>query len=576
MLDLGTLQAHVSIEGVEKFKQSLEEASTAAEESAQAIEEAMNEGTDEFAEGMDEAAEDAEESSESMKKSFKKAALQIAAGFTAVYSAVKDVFVRVKGLTDSIAETGDEIDKNSQKMMISTDAYQEWSFVLERSGSDISALQRGMKNLQSAVDSNSSAFDSLGVSLTNADGSMKSTEDVLYDTFMALADVNDEQERYALASEIFGKKTAQELLPALNSGSDGIQEMMEYAHENNLIMGEEAVQASAEYQDAMGDLQLSTQGLKTQLGEILLPYITEFVNTLVDDVIPAIEKFTEDNDWLLPSIAGLTTAIIVFKAAMGISAIINGVSMAITAYKAANEGATIAQWALNAAMTANPIGLLIALIAGLVVAFVLLWKNSETFRNTLTNAWESVKKAVSNAVQAIRRKFDEIGQGIQKVIQWFTGLPGRITSAIGNLGSLLKGAGKNLMDGLFGGITAGWEKIKEKVSGMGSWIKEHKGPRDYDLKLLVENGQWIMTGLMDGINSSMPALRSQLDGVAASIQGTNFNATASLDGYTNGYALGSNDTTYNLYIDGARINDDKAIEGKFRDLLTTMARKGMM
>ena len=316
---------------------------------------------------------------------------------------------------------------------------------------------------------------------------------------------------------------------------------------------------------------------------------------------------------------------------MGISAIISGVSKALAAYRAANEGATIAQWAFNAAIGANPIAIIVALIAGLVVAIVLLWKKSEGFRNGVLKVWGAVKGAVQGAIDAIKGKFEQwkaafqslhqaisqkigaikakfqafksvvssiagavvgrirslvsgIGSAfnqiphlIGRVVGWFKGLPGRIVSAIGNMGSLLLGAGKNLMSGLFKGIAAGWEAIKSKVSGMGSWIKEHKGPKDYDLHLLVENGQWIMSGLMDGINSSMPALKQQLSGVASTIQGTNFNANANLAfAGSAGYAPGSNDTTYNVYIDGTKINDDAQIEGKFKDLLTSMARKGMM
>lgn len=602
MLDLGTLQAHLQVDGVDNFKSSLQEASSS---------------TDKAAGGM--------------KKSFRLAAAKIAAGFVAVVSAVKDVFVRIKGLTDSVAEYGDAVDKGAQKMQVSTDTYQEWSFVLERSGSNIETLQRGMKTLNSAIDGNSGAFSELGVSTTKADGSLRSTEDILNDTMFALAGVSDEHKRYALAVDLFGKKTASELLPALNSGKKGIKDMMDYAHKNNLIMSGEGVAASAEYQDAMGDLNLATQGLKTTIGVELMPIITDIVNKIVDDVIPAIENFTKDNEWLLPTIAGLTTALIVFKAALGISAIISGVTTALAAYREANEGATIAQWAFNAAIGANPIAIVVALIAGLVVAITLLWKKSEGFRNGVLKVWGSVKGAVQGAIDAIKGKFEQwkaafqslqqiIGQKIgaikakfqafkstvssivsavvgrirslvsgigsafsqiphliSRVVGWFKGLPGRIVGAIGNMGSLLLGAGRNLMSGLFKGIAAGWENIKAKVSGMGSWIKEHKGPKDYDLHLLVENGQWIMSGLMDGINSSMPALKQQLSGVASTIQGTNFNANANLAfAGSAGYAPGSNDTTYNVYIDGTKINDDAQIEGKFKDLLTSMARKGMM
>jgi phage-related protein len=113
----------------------------------------------------------------------------------------------------------------------------------------------------------------------------------------------------------------------------------------------------------------------------------------------------------------------------------------------------------------------------------------------------------------------DVGHFIGQVVSFFAGLPGRILSALGNLGSLLLHAGESIMDGLLHGIMAGWNKVASFVSGIAGTIASLKGPLDYDLVLLVPHGRAIMQGLMNGIGSRMPDLAAQLGGVSRMIGG---------------------------------------------------------
>ncbi|MEU5838564.1 tape measure protein [Streptomyces diacarni] len=102
--------------------------------------------------------------------------------------------------------------------------------------------------------------------------------------------------------------------------------------------------------------------------------------------------------------------------------------------------------------------------------------------------------------------------------QFFGDLPGAILSALGDLGSLLVNAGKQILEGFLNGLTDGFNKVKNFVGGIGSWIADNKGPKAYDLALLIPAGNWIMDGLGKGIESSMPALGSKLSDVSWMIQ----------------------------------------------------------
>jgi phage-related protein len=77
------------------------------------------------------------------------------------------------------------------------------------------------------------------------------------------------------------------------------------------------------------------------------------------------------------------------------------------AYKVANEGATIAQWLMNAAMNANPIVLIVTLIGGLVAALVTLWHTNDDFKNALIGAWDAIKNAAVVVWESIVKFFTE-------------------------------------------------------------------------------------------------------------------------------------------------------------------------
>ncbi|MBQ1573422.1 MAG: hypothetical protein IIZ78_20045, partial [Clostridiales bacterium] len=196
-------------------------------------------------------------------------------------------------VVNDVGAVGDEIDKSSQKLGVSSETYQELSYAMERSGTSIDTVKKGMVNITKALDGTangvagaSDAFDSLGVSLTNADGSMKSSEQVLLDSIDALASMEDETARNAKANEIFGK-SYQELAPLLNSGADGIKDLMQEASDYGMVMSQDAVLASASFEDSLTKLQGTFGGLKNNMVGAFLPSVTQVINGFTDLVAGA-------------------------------------------------------------------------------------------------------------------------------------------------------------------------------------------------------------------------------------------------------------------------------------------------
>ena len=125
----------------------------------------------------------------------------------------------------------------------------------------------------------------------------------------------------------------------------------------------------------------------------------------------------------------------------------------------------------------------------------------------------------TRAVQAGQGFLRGIQRGFQQAVSFVGGIPGRIRGAIGNLGGLLLGAGRSVMNGLLNGLKGAWGRVTGFVGGIAGWIKSHKGPIEYDRRLLIPNGMAIMASLADGLTSGFegsvaPYVRSVAGGIS--------------------------------------------------------------
>lgn len=180
-------------------------------------------------------------------------------------------------------QNGDAIDKQSQKLHLSAQAYQEWNYVLGLSGASVADLTRAMRNFDEIqggkiTDDQAAYFEQLGISATDASGKMKSAQELMEETLYALADYTG-NDRGLITEAFFGKNSAG-LNALLNSTSDEIKEMRQAAKDLGLIMSDEDVKNAAAYMDATSRLEQSVQALQTALGETLLPTLTDAANTL--------------------------------------------------------------------------------------------------------------------------------------------------------------------------------------------------------------------------------------------------------------------------------------------------------
>ena len=171
----------------------------------------------------------------------------------------------------SVAEYGDNIDKMSQKMGISAQAYQEWDAIMQHSGTTIDALKPSMKTLAQQAQKGAEEFQSLGIS--EQEVATLSQEDLFAKVITGLQGMEEGTERTAITSKLLGRG-ATELGALLNTSAEDTEAMRQKVHELGGVMSDDAVKASAKFQDTLQDMGTGFDSLKRNMLSEFLPSIT--------------------------------------------------------------------------------------------------------------------------------------------------------------------------------------------------------------------------------------------------------------------------------------------------------------
>lgn len=223
--------------------------------------------------------------------------------FDTVVSALKAIEETMKSLITETAAFGDSIDKNSQRLGMTAEEYQEWNYILSQNGANISTLTTSVRTINNRIDEMSKgsatateAFHRLGISMQDLEG--KSGEENLSLIIERLQGMEDETQRNAVANDLLGRSYV-DLIPLLNQSAGSVDELRQKAHDTNQLLSEEGIQAAVNYTDAMDTLSKSFEGFKSQIGAEILPGITlvvEGITDLINNVDGAEEKIEQGID----------------------------------------------------------------------------------------------------------------------------------------------------------------------------------------------------------------------------------------------------------------------------------------
>ena len=235
---------------------------------------------------------DSMKSSMNAMGSLDTSAIAAAGAFAAVAAAIVKVEKAMISMTKESAAFADNIITLSMQTGQSTQQLQEFAYATELIDVSVDTLQGSLtkltNNMQDTMNGTGNAkasFEALGVSVTNADGSMRSANDVFYETIDALGQVKNETERDAMSMDIFGR-SAQDLNPLIIQGSKTLKAYADEAHNVGYVLDDEALSALGAVDDAYQRLQKTQEGVKNQLSAEFAPYLEEFygdVTTMVRD-----------------------------------------------------------------------------------------------------------------------------------------------------------------------------------------------------------------------------------------------------------------------------------------------------
>lgn len=320
------------------------------------------------------------------------------------------------------------------------------------------SLKNVLTNLAKPTDQVQSYMNKLNISLTDSAGNVKPLNQLLNemrDGFNGLT----EAEKAEYAAGIAGKEGMSGLLAIVNSSQTDFDNLTEAINNS----GGAAQNVADVMMDNLGGqltiLKSTLEGIAISFGNILLPTVKKVVESL-QGFLTWLNELTDGQKQLVVTIAMVVAAIgpvllIIGKLITAVTNVIKVVNLLTPAFAA-----------LNAVMAANPVGIIIVAIAGLVAALVTLYNKNETFRNFVNTAWAQIKEVISGVVNALVTFFTAtipgaidavvawfqtladnisnfftvvIPEKINALVQWFTGLPERIGYAIGfAIGTLAK------------------------------------------------------------------------------------------------------------------------------------------
>lgn len=339
------------------------------------------------------------------------------------------------------------------------------------------ALNAVMRDMTSKMKNGAIAIGDTNVQVMDAQGNYRDLTSILFDVENATKGMGDAEKATALQST-FTADSIKGLNLILNAGV-----LSAYDFENALRNSSGTAENMAKVMNntLTGDLTaLNSQleGVQIAIYEKFEPALRAGVDML-SKLVDALGWLVDNSEIVISALAGMATAVGAYLAYTTALKVMTEGWQALTLVTKAQ---TIAQTALNAVMSANPIGIVIALIAGLVTAFVILWNKSEAFRNFFIGMWEKIKTVVGDAWESIKG--------------FFTGAWDKLTAIWGKVSDFFGG----LWDGVKEGASVAWESVTGFFTGAWESLKE-------TWQGIVE----FFTGLWDGVKAIFSTIATWID-----------------------------------------------------------------
>ena len=472
---------------------------------------------------------------------------------TSSYQSIADQFSGILPATSGAflkqAQAAGLLDKKYRSLtQVPIDDYQEAvAGMLEKGTEELglanNAASEAMTTISGALTATKASWENLVTGLVSGEGDISSLVDSFTKSIGALAGQivpkigTALKGASSLISEIFPvimeeiPKIITENLPKLVEAAISIiQSLVDGISQNQEMLMETAFETITYLATSL----ISMLPQIVELGLDLMVSLAEGIVENVDELLPAaLEAITTIGTALIDNAPELINAGVELASAImdgvleqfqGLEPIIMGVVTAFGAYKAitlaceiASKAMAAAQWLVNAAMNANPIILIVTLIAGLVAAIITLWNTNDDFRNAIISAWEGIKETATSVFTAVASFFTEtIPNAFQSMVDW---IRERISSFISIGSQILTGIYNGIVGSVRNLYEAAIDIIKNLVQGIGDNLSEIVSAGEDIIENIVagaeaffssilEVGKEIVEQIKEGISQAWEGLKS--------------------------------------------------------------------
>lgn len=367
------------------------------------------------------------------------------------------------------------------------------------------ALRSTITRLAKPVGEAKDAVEELGISITNADGTMKPLSQTMVELREKFAGLTEEQ-KAQYAAMLAGQEGMSGLLAIVNASDEDFQKLTDEINNANGAAEDMASVMMDNTAGAVEQLKGALESAGILIGEKLTPYIRK----LAEWITGLVEKFNSLSEGeqeqivklglilaaigpVLLIMSKVISVVLMFAKAFGlIKNVVYPAFLAITQLKAGMTAAELAMEGFSkeslgiasvlSGITA-PIAAVIAIIAFLVGAFVTLWKTNEEFRDNMVGIWNSIKESINNFFDGVVERINALGfdfENITEVIKtvWFAlcdVLAPVFEGAFNRIAIILDGIFNQIlsvMDIFIGLFTGNWEQLGEGVKGVITGIVE--------------------------------------------------------------------------------------------------------
>lgn len=349
------------------------------------------------------------------------------------------------------------------------------------------ALRGSLTRLIKPTDDAAALMEQYGLSMTNADGSMKSLGEVMNMLRDKLGGLT-EAEQAQVAAQIFGQEAMSGMLAIINASDSDYAKLTDAIYDAD---GAAQQMADTMLDNLSGQLTLlksALEGLAIQFGEILMPYIKQFVAWL-QNLTQKLQELTPEQKEQIVKWAAIAAAI--GPVLMVLGKLTSSVGSIITTFGKIPGAIAKAKSAFTAVSAAiggisAPVVAVVAVIGVLIAAFANLWKTNEEFRNKMTAIWDGIKSKFESFAQGIVDRlnalgfdFENFGEVVKAIWDGFCSLLAPIFEGVFNQVSVILSSVLDALTGIFDvfiGIFTGnwdqaWQGVKEIFGAVWDLIK---------------------------------------------------------------------------------------------------------